>query len=105
MCYDCTLEEHTKMKLNGTWEQFERSMVRRNEMSWLRDHIEQCKDYIRTFRPPQVHFENGGWEQLASIQQFTGLFEDIRADIKLCEDRLAVLEREEQAETEMSNGE
>jgi hypothetical protein len=103
MCYDCTIQEHTRMKLDGTWEAFEQSMVRRNEMAWLRDHIQECKDYIRTFKTPQVHFENGGWEELASIQQFAGLFEEIRADIKLCEQRLAVLEQEEQAQTEMSN--
>ncbi len=103
MCYDCTITEHTRMKLEGTWDEFERTMTRRNEMAWLRDHIQECKDYIRTFRPPQVHFENGGWEELASIQQFTGLFDEIRKDIKICEDRLAVLEQEEQALTGASN--
>jgi hypothetical protein len=104
-CYDCTIEEHTKMKLDGTWEEFERTMVRRNEMAWLRDHIEECKDYIRTFRTPQVHFQNGEWEELASIKQFTQLFEQIQADIKFCEGRLAVLQQEEQEQTEISNGE
>lgn len=95
MCYDCTITEHTRMKLDGTWDEFERTMTRRNEMAWLRDHIQECRDYIDTFRTPQVHFENGGWQELASVDQFQQLFEDIEKEIKLCQDRLAVLEKED----------
>jgi hypothetical protein len=105
MCYKCTIDEHTHMKLDGVWEEFEQNMIRENEMAWLRDHIQECKDYIRTFRTPQVHFENGGWEELASIKQFTQLFETIRSEIQVCEDRLALLEQESQSDPEVIDGE
>lgn len=98
MCYDCTIKHHTNMMLDGSWEVFEKRMVRANEMAWLKDHIMECKEYIRNFKTPQVHFENGGWEELANIEQFKELFESIRENISLCEARLAVLVEEEKSE-------
>jgi hypothetical protein len=103
-CYDCTIKEHTQMRIDGTWEAFEKKMLRENEKSYLRDMISERKEYIRTFRTPQIHFENGGWEELAKIEHFAELFESLQRDIQACEDRLAVLETEEQTELETNNG-
>lgn len=97
-CYDCTIKQHTQMMIDGTWESFEKKMIRENEKAYLRDMIQERKDYIRTFKLPQVHFENGGWETLATMDQFKELFANIRNDIKFCEDRLAEIEKEEQEE-------
>lgn len=106
-CYDCTIKQHTQMKIDGTWDAFEKRMLRENEKAYLRDMIEERKDYIRTFRTPQVHFENGGWEELAKLEHFTELFESLQRDIKACEDRLKQIEAEEAAEQvveEKTNG-
>lgn len=99
-CYNCNIDDDTKMMIDGTFEAMEKTRVRNNEISWLKDHISECKDYIRTFKTPQVHFENGGWEEIASIQQFTGLFNQIREEIALCEGRLKFLEDERAAEAQ-----
>ena len=92
------------MRIDGTWEAFEKSMVRENERAYLRDMISERKEYIRTFRTPQIHFENGGWEELAKIEHFTELFESLQKDIAACEERLKAIDAEEAAELEKVNG-
>lgn len=91
MCYTCTIDTHTKMMLDGTWEEFEQKKLKENEIAWLKDHIIECKEYIRTFKVPQVHFENGGWEELAKLSDFKQLFTQLREEIKICENRLVEL--------------
>lgn len=93
-CYNCTIEWHTKMKLNGTWNEFEQTTLRENELSYLKDKISGLKDYVRTFKIPQVHFSNGGWEELATIGHFKKLFDDIKDEIELCEKRISQIEEE-----------
>lgn len=103
-CYDCTIKEHTKMKVEGTWDAFEKKMLRNNEKSFLKDKIEERKDYIKTFRVPQAHYSNGGWDNLAKLSHFKEMLDSVRSDIEFCEARLAVIEAEELAEQENQNG-
>lgn len=103
MCYDCTINEQTQMRINGTWEAFEKNMMRENEKAYLRDMIQELEDYIRTFRTPQIHFENGGWEELAKIEHFTEMFESIQRDIQTCKDRLVKIDDVEPTLVEASN--
>jgi len=98
-CYDCTIKEHTQMMIDGTWEEFEKRKVRENEKAFLKDKIQERQDYIRTFKVPQVHFENGGWEELAKIEHFKDMFVTLREDIKFCEERLLAIAEEEALET------
>lgn len=102
-CYDCTIKQHTKMMIDGTWDAFEKKMLRENEKSFLKDKIEERKDYIRTFRIPQAHYSNGGWENLAKLSHFKEMFESLREDIAFCESRLKAIEEEERAEQESTN--
>lgn len=97
-CYDCTIEQHTKMKLDGTWDAFEKRMLRENEKAYIKDMITERREYIRTFKVPQVHFENGGWEELAKIEHFEGLFQRLRSEIDTLKERLEVIEKEELSE-------
>ena len=102
-CYDCTVKEHTKMRIDGTWEAYEKKQLRNNERAFLKDKIDEYKDYIRTFKVPQVHYQDGRWETIAKLEHFKGMFEQIRTDIKLCEDRIAQLDAEEKAEREKND--
>lgn len=97
-CFDCTIKQHTKMMADGTWAAFEKSIMRNNEKAYLRDKIDEYKDYIRTFKVPQIHFEDGRWEELATLSQFTEMFDEIKKDIQLCENKLKQIEEEEQNE-------
>jgi len=102
-CYNCTIEEHTRMKIAGTFDAFEKKMMRANEKSFLKDKIDERKDYIRTFRVPQAHYSNGGWDNLAKLSHFKEMFDTIREDITFCETRLKAIEDEEKAEQEITN--
>jgi hypothetical protein len=99
-CYNCNIEDDTKLVLNGTFEAVHTKRIRANEISWLKDHIMECKDYIRTFKVPQVHFENGGWEEIAKVEHFSQLFDTINQEIETCSQRLKFLEEERKLEAE-----
>jgi len=100
MCYNCTIKWHTQMKIDGTYDAWERKIHRDNEKAYLKDMIAQYKDYIRTFRVPQVHYQNGGWDNLAQLHHFSDMFDQINRDIKICEEKLKQIEQEEQKELE-----
>lgn len=102
-CYNCTIEEHTAMKVAGTFDEFEKKMLRENEKAWLRDKIDERKDYIKTFRVPQAHYSDGGWDNLAKLEHFKEALDIIRKDIEFCETRLKAIEDEEKAELESVN--
>jgi hypothetical protein len=98
-CYNCAIEEHTKMRIEGTWDVFERKTIRENEKAYLKTLIEEYKDYMKTFRTPQVHFEDGRWDEIAPISQFESMFNNMKQDIEICERKLKEIEEEEKEES------
>jgi hypothetical protein len=97
-CFDCNIEWEGKMRVEGTWEAFERRMVRENEKAFLRDKIDEVLCYIRDFTEPQMHFEDGRWEKLATKAQFQQQFDMLLADVEIMENRLDAILKEEQEE-------
>jgi hypothetical protein len=97
-CFDCTISEDTQRMKNGAWDEYEKKVLRSNEKGFLKDKIAEYKDYVRTFKVPQIHFENGGWQEIAKIEQFKEMFATIKKDIELCEARIKEIETEEQRE-------
>jgi hypothetical protein len=97
-CYNCNIEWEGKMRLDGTWPEFERRMIRENEKSFLRDKITEHQEYMRTFKVPTIQFEDGRYEQLASLKEFSGLFEELEKDIEQCLERLELIAQQEQEE-------
>lgn len=102
-CYDCNIEWEGAMRLTGTWERFEKEMLRANEIAWLKDNIAKHMDYIRTFKEPQIFFEDGRYEVLAKKEEFSELFETIEKDIQFMFDRLDVINREQEEEAKNDN--
>jgi hypothetical protein len=100
MCYNCTIEWEGALRLSGEWEAYEKRTVRENEKSFLRDEIAKKIDYMRTFKEPQIHFEDGRWEVLASKDHFTDTFKSMEDDIEFMLRRLEVITQEELHETE-----
>jgi hypothetical protein len=102
-CYNCNIDVEGEMRLKGTWNEYERKLVRSNEKAFLRDKINETMEYMRTFKEPQIHFEDGRWEKLAVLSDFTQLFETLEKDIEFMTVRLeeiAKLEEEENATAE-----
>lgn len=102
-CYNCNIEWEGKLRLEGKWEEFEKRTMRENEKSYLRDKITEHKEYIRTFKVPQMHFGDGRWEKIAELSDFTMLFEELEKDCELCVRRLEVIAAEEKTEQEALN--
>lgn len=94
-CHDCVVSYEGKMRVDGVWEIYERRTMRRNEVSFLNDKIAQTEDYIRTFKIPQIHFENGGWQELATLASFEPKFAEMRKDIEFMQQRLSQIKKEE----------
>ena len=99
-CYDCTIKWHTQMRMDGTYEEWERRYMRREEKAYLTDMIEERKDYIRTFRTPKAHYSNGGWDELAPMRVFEPALASVRKDIEDCKRKIALIETEEAREVE-----
>ena len=46
MCYDCFIDNETRMKLDGTWEYFDKARDLRNERSITSDYKKHLTGYI-----------------------------------------------------------
>jgi hypothetical protein len=101
-CYNCNVDIEGEMRVNGTYEAYEKRLLRANEVSWIQDTIEGHLAYIREFKEPAVYFENGGFEVIAKKAEFVELFEKILKDVDFLLDRLDVIKKEEEAE--LQNG-
>lgn len=97
-CFDCNVEWEGQLRIEGKWEAFEARMIRENEKSFLRNKIQEQLDYVRTFKLPQAHYGDGRWEELATIDMFAAKFEEIEKDIEFCQNRLDVIQKEEEQE-------
>lgn len=96
VCHRCVIAEEHVMRMNGTWEKYERKMVRNNERAILKDKILEHETYIKEFKEPTVYFENGGYEVLAKREEFELLFDQLRQDIAFMKEKLQKLDEEEQ---------
>lgn len=97
-CFNCNVEWEGKMRLEGTWETFEKRMLRENEKSFLRDKIQEHIDYIENFKEPQAHFYDGRYEILATKEDFSMKFKELEDDIELMLNRLNEIQVEEELE-------
>lgn len=97
-CYDCNIKWEGQLRIDGKWEEFEKTTMRENEKSFLCDKIQEHLDYIRNFTVPQLHFEDGRWESLAVISDFEGLFTSLEKDVEFMLARLDVINKEEELE-------
>ena len=55
-CHDCVVKEETKMRINGTYEEYEKNKVRENKLSYIRDLKQTIKDWKNS--PDSVSFFN-----------------------------------------------
>ena len=102
MCYNCNIEFEGQMRINGTYEAFEKRIMRENEKAFIRDKLQEYRDYIEGFTVPTQVYEDGRWERLAPKAIFEQLFEEIRADGDLLAARLEVIAQEEAHELELA---
>jgi hypothetical protein len=102
-CFDCNIDWEGDMRLNGTWDAFEKRMLRENEKSFLRDKIEENMTYIKEFRVPQMHFGDGRWESIGTIETYRPKFEQMEKDIEFMVARLEEIRKEEEDEATVTS--
>lgn len=93
LCYDCFNEEETRMKLDGTWEIFNKLRDLKNGKSALLDHkskFEQTKKWCEENKGKPLEFvnEDGSiekWEGDTSAEQ---ILKDVTSDLGILENRL-----------------
>jgi hypothetical protein len=95
-CYDCNINWEHQLKLEGNWEEFERKMLLANRKAMLKDDIELRMTYLREFKPPTLYFEDGRYEQLAPVETFLPMLEEVAQDIEKLVAHLEYLTNEEQ---------
>jgi len=57
-CFDCTIEKHTQMKIDGTWETFENKKILERQLSFLKDSKESMKYYLENELTKTIKFVN-----------------------------------------------
>lgn len=105
MCFNCNVEFEGQMRIDGTYDAFEKRMMWENEKSFIRDKLQEYTDYIRNFTPPTLVYEDGRYEQLAPREAFAQLFEEIEKDGELLAARLQFMLEEEQKNATERDGE
>lgn len=92
-CYDCIVKEETVMRTNGTWQEYQRKVLYANVIAKVKDTIAEFKDVQRTVSNPQIHFQDGRFEEWdVNIDQIKV---DLQEEIDKLEGRLQELLNEQ----------
>ena len=103
-CHNCVIKYEGKMRrIEGLWEIYEKRQLRRNEKAWLKDAIQEREGYLEGFRTPQLHFQDGRWEELAHKSLFEATLKRVEQDIQFLKDRFSQIEKEEEQDAEEYN--
>ena len=91
-CFDCVITEENEMRLNGTFEEYERKALYSNVIAKVVDQINEFKDLQQTVSNPQMHFQDGRFEEWdTDIEQVK---KDLQVEIEKLEGRLEELQYE-----------
>jgi len=101
-CYDCVVEEETKMRIDGTFETYEKIKVIQNQKSFLQElklKILESIDYL-TNKSNKIEYieEDGKTESWSDISRETFLtdahkdLQEVNKSIILCTESLSMLD-------------
>lgn len=62
-CYNCVITEETELRTNGTWQAYQRKVLYANVIAKVKDTISELKDVQKTISKPQIHFQDGRFEE------------------------------------------
>jgi hypothetical protein len=94
-CYNCNIEHEGQMRLNGTYEQWEKNVMKQNEIAFLKDKITEFSEYLTGWKAPTIQFENGQYEQLGTKADFAEHLEEVSNSIDNMLKRLEFLQQED----------
>ncbi len=91
-CHICVIKRETEMRKNGTYDQYEKNMLRSREINKLKFIIEQIEDAMVDMKSPTFVQSDGTIEYWnINLEQ---LREDMNNDLRDFKNRLIILESE-----------
>lgn len=99
-CFDCVVKEETKMRIDGTWEKYEKERILSNQIAFMKDKLDELTSWMKNISNPEFHFQDGRFERWeVGVDQ-------IKADIQGEIDQLQALLKQAQDyyETEFPTG-
>lgn len=117
LCYDCFNKEETRMKLEGTWEVFNKIRDLKNAKSAMLDHkkkFEDAKKWAEENKGKPLEFvnEDGSIEKWENDQSAEMILKDVLSDLEILNDRLSQvdtmlkdLEKEYESKSKRNNKE
>jgi hypothetical protein len=60
-CHDCVVKKETQMRLDGTWERYEKERIVSNQLAYVKDKIAEVESW-KDVANPAIHFQDGTYE-------------------------------------------
>lgn len=79
-CYDCAVREETKMRYEGTWEEYARKQLQKNYIAGLKDKITELQHYHDTVSSPEFVHADG--EKILMVEKWNVDVDKIKADLQ-----------------------
>ncbi len=97
-CMDCVVKEETKMRMDGTWDEYDKQRTRANYIAFLKDAIAEVTDLYDNLKAPEIiHADD---QNILMIEKWEVDMDTIKADLQkeldILVDVLARVERGEE---------
>jgi hypothetical protein len=87
-CYDCAIKEETKMRYEGTWEEYARKQLQQNYIAGLKDKIAELQHYYDTISAPEFVHADG--EKILMIEKWDVNVDQVKINLKNDIDELKI---------------
>lgn len=87
-CYDCVIERETQMRIDGTYEKYEKIKMANNQLSYLQELKQKMTEATSYLKDPENHKlkyvnSNGTVDTWTDETNYHALSKEIQADLKL----------------------
>lgn len=81
MCMDCSIAYEQKLRMEGKWEEYQKSKIKENALSWLLEAEQEVEEMIKSLREtPEFVNENGTIDKFVPNWDADKLEENIRTE-------------------------
>jgi hypothetical protein len=79
-CYDCAVKEETKMRYEGTWDDYAKTQLQKNYIAGLKERIAELQHYHDTVSSPE--FLHADDEKILMVEKWNVDVEKIQTDLR-----------------------
>jgi len=81
-CMDCNIQMEAEIRKEGKWKEYERSIIKQNYISYLKDKISELEDYSRTLSNPEIIHADNVENRIMMVERWNVDLDKVRADIQ-----------------------